>query len=105
MMTGMDVDRVLVLGNGLYDHDHPIPRRLQMRSKASRRRFGMDKGRSVGAARWPSTGGLYLLRGFLANVQVTDLSAKLNTPTCDIVSGKGGERVHALLDHKIVPQT
>jgi hypothetical protein len=71
----MDVDRVLGLGNGLCDHDHPIPRLLHMRSRASRRRFGMDKGRSMGVARWSSTGGLYLLSGFLANAQATDLSA------------------------------
>ena len=74
-MAGMDVDRVFVLGNGLYDHDHPIPRKLKMRSTASRRRFGIDKGRSVGVACWTSSGRLYLLSGFLANVQATDLSA------------------------------
>ena len=47
-MTGIDVDRVLMLGNGLYDHNHPIPRRLKVRSKASRKIFGIDKGRSMG---------------------------------------------------------
>ena len=87
VMTGMDVDRVLILGNGLYDHGHPIPRGLQVRSKASRRRFGMDKERSMGA----SSGESYLLSGFLANVQVTDLNAISNIPTCAVVSGKGME--------------
>jgi hypothetical protein len=76
----MDVDRVLMLGNGLYDHDHPIPRRLHVRSRASRRTFGTDKGRSMGAACWPSAGGLYLLSGFLAKVQAIDLSAISNNP-------------------------
>ena len=84
----MDVDRVVMLGKGLHDHDHPIPRRLQMRSRASRSTFGMDKGRSMGAC-WPSIGGLYLLSGLLANVQLTDLSAISIKPTCAIVSGKG----------------
>jgi hypothetical protein len=78
-MTGMDVERVLMLGNGLYDHDHPIPRKLHMRSRASRRIFGMDKGRSMGVE-YSSTGGLNLLSGFLANVQATDLSAISNNP-------------------------
>jgi hypothetical protein len=83
MMTGMDVDRALVVGNGLCDHDHPIPRRLHMRSRASRRTVGMDKGRSMGAACcWPSIGGSYLLSGFLANVQETDLSAISDNKTC-----------------------
>jgi hypothetical protein len=73
-MPGVDVDQVLALGKGLGDHDHPIPRRLNMRSKASRRTFGMVNGRSIGAVCWPSTGGLYLLSGSLANVQARDLS-------------------------------
>jgi len=77
-MVGMDVDQVVVLGNGLCDHDHPIPRILNMRSRASRRTFGMVKRRSVAAACWPSTGGLYLLSGSLAIVQARDLSTTPN---------------------------
>jgi hypothetical protein len=57
----IDVDQVVVFGEGLCDHDHPIPRILNMRSRASRRTFGMVRGRSIGAAYryWPSTGRLY----------------------------------------------
>jgi hypothetical protein len=76
-MVGMDVDQVVVLGNGLCDHDHPIPRILNMRSRALRRLFGMVKRRSVAAACWP-TGGLYLLSGSLAIVQARDLSTTPN---------------------------
>ena len=63
----------------------------------------MDQGRSMRAACWPSRGGLYLLSGFLANFQVTDLSAIANTPgpTCAIISGKGWDGV----DQRIAPQT
>jgi len=57
-MTEMDVDRVLMFGNGLYDYDHPIPRRSRMRSKASRETFGIDEGDSMGVVCSPSTGGL-----------------------------------------------
>ncbi len=74
----MDVDQVLVLGNGLYDHDQPIPRRLHKRSRASRRMFEVDKGRSMGTVCWSSAGGSYRLSGFLANAQSTDLSTKTN---------------------------
>ena len=65
----------------------------------------MDKGRSIGAARWPSTGGLYLLSGFLGcpsdGPQV--LSAISNTQTCAIVSGR--DEKESVLDHKLVLQT
>ena len=79
-MTRIDVDRVLMLGNGLYYHDHPIPCRLEMRSKASRETFGIDKGDSMGVVCSASTGGLYLLSSFLAYVQVTEVSAISNNP-------------------------
>lgn len=72
-MVKVDVDQVLVLGKGLCDHDHPIPRILNMRSRASRRTFGMVKGRSIRVACCPSTNGLYLLSGSLAIVQARDL--------------------------------
>ena len=74
----MDVDQVLVLGKGLWDHDHPIPRILNMRSRASRNTFGIVNGRLIGAECWPSTGELYLLSGSFATVQARDLRTTLN---------------------------
>ena len=77
-MLGMDVDKGVDLGNGLCDHDHPIPRKLNMRSRASRRTFWMDSGRSIIAPCWSCTGGSYLLRGSLATVQARDLNTIMN---------------------------
>src|SRR6267154_5410279 len=101
-MDGMDVDQVVGLGKGLYDHDHPIPRMLNMRSKASRRTFGMVKRRSVRAARWPSTGGLYLLSGSLAIVQARDLST---TPNNQPWAVSGVRKNETMLDDNIAPPT
>ena len=74
----MDVDQVLILGKGLWDHDHLIPHILNMRSRALRSTFGMVNGRSIGAECWPSTGRFYLLSSSFAIVQARDLRTILN---------------------------
>jgi hypothetical protein len=86
----------------LWDHDHPIPRRLNMRSRASRRTFGMVNGRSIGAACWPSTGGLYLLSGCFAIVQARDLST---TPNNQPWAASSVRKKETMFDDKIAPPT
>lgn len=101
-MVRMEVDQVLGLGKGLCDHDHPIPRKLNMRSRASSRTFWMVKGRSIGAACWPSTGGLYLLSGSLEIVQARDLSTTPNNQPWAVSSiRKNG----TIFENKIAPPT
>ena len=101
-MTGMGVDRVLIFGNSLCDHDHPIPRLLYMRSRASRRTFGMDKGRSTGAPCWPSRGELYLLSGLLENVQAMDSKRYRSSQTGQF---QASAEKKTKIGDKIAPQT
>ena len=83
-----------------WDHDHLIPRRLNMRSRAPRKTFGMVNGRSIGAECWPSTGGLYFLSGSFEIVQATDLST---TPNNQLWAVSGVRKNEAKFDDKIVP--
>ena len=75
----IDVGRVLGEGNSSLGHNHPIPCLFHMRSKASRKTFGMDKGRPTKAC-WHSVGGSYLVRGSAASTHSRDLSVTSMIP-------------------------
>jgi hypothetical protein len=101
-MAGLDADRVLVSGKGSWDHDHPIPRKLNIRSRASRRTFGMVNGRLTGVECWPSTGGSYLLSGSFAIVQARDLRP---TPTNQLWAISTVRKNETVFDDKTAPPT
>ena len=72
---------LLSRGNGLEDHDQPIPRWLHKSSNASRKTVEADRRRSTGVS-WGRFGVSYLLSGFLVNVHSIVLSAMQNTAHC-----------------------
>src|SRR6266404_6674455 len=59
-------------------HDHLIPRWLNWSSMASRRIFGMVRGRSTGIC-WSPVNGSYLLNGFFANAHSVARNAMMMT--------------------------